>query len=134
MAMVSCKKLITLLILLSLALCLCACAAGEGQAILGDWESSAEIHALGQSKEQEASLGILTTRLSFYEDGTGIWISAFDDGHPTVSRSFTYVAENGAVILRDEDGREERYAVSVGGGVLILEDSRASLQLTRAGS
>lgn len=125
----------TLLIsLILIALLFTACGANhKTDSLVGDWECTSEASILGEGVEDAPKETGVHTEVSFYEDGTGLWQSSFDNKLPSVSRSFNYTLEDGAVTLYFEDGKTETFSTTLSGGTLELDNNRAQWSLNRKG-
>lgn len=141
-------------------LCLCvgvmcfsfctACGSNGSALIPSTTESTADIYAIAELQPGETlvleesntddvlmgqwTLGdeIVTEYYTFSEDGTGVYL--ISDNNGTSERNFTYtVDENGYVdMLFDGAGYVERYAYTVEGETLTLEDNfGAVIELTK---
>ena len=135
------KRLLYLCVgIMCISLCT-ACGSNGSTLIPGATESSADVYAvaelqpgetlvLAESNTDEVLMGqwmlgdeLVTETYFFYEDGTGFY--QLEDQVGSSSRDFTYtVDENGYVdMLFDGAGYVERYAYTVDGGHLTLEDN-----------
>ena len=123
----------TLLIsLILIALLFTACAESHKTvSLVGDWERLSEASILGEGVEDAPQVSLVSTEVSFYEDGTGLWQTSFDNELPSVSRSFTYSVEDGSVTLDFEDGKSETFSMTLSGGVLELNSNRTQWTLNR---
>ena len=123
----------TLLIsLILIALLFTACGANhKTDSLVGDWECTSEASILGEGVENAPQVGLVSTEVSFYEDGTGLWQSSFDNKLPSVSRGFTYALEEGSVTLNFEDGKTETFSMTLSNGTLGLTSNRAQWSLNR---
>ena len=136
------KKRLLCLCVGIMCISLCTACGSNGFALIpGATESSADVYAvaelqpgetlvLAESNTDEVLLGqwalgdeLVTETYFFYEDGTGFY--QLEDQAGSSSRDFTYtVDENGYVdMLFDGAGYVERYAYTVDGGTLTLEDN-----------
>lgn len=136
------KKRLLCLCVGIMCLSLCTACSSNGTALIPDTtESTADVYAIAaletgetlvleESNTDEVLMGqwvlgdeIVTESYYFYEDGTGFY--QLEDQVGSSSRDFTYtVDENGYVdMLFDGAGYVERYAYTVEGETLTLEDN-----------
>ena len=136
------KKRLLCLCVGVMCLSLCTACSSNGTALIPNTtESTADVYAIAaletgetlvleESNTDEVLMGrwvlgdeIVTESYYFYEDGTGFY--QLEDQVGTSSRDFTYnVDGNGYVdMLFDGAGYVERYAYTVDGGTLTLEDN-----------
>ena len=118
--------------LILIALLFTACAKSyKTDSLVGDWECLSEASILGEGVGDAPQVSLVSTEVSFYEDGTGLWQTSFDNELPSVSRSFTYTVDDGSVTLDFEDGKTEVFGISLSNGVLELNSNRTQWTLSR---